>query len=380
MRYRKSQQTPVWITAVLAILLFTAIVLQPSSHLTANTSASAVNVPIAEHPYLTFHYSFDDKIVKLKPGMSKGDIDQLLGKGTTYRSPGFDYDKHGDLIIAYENDQAVYFSADDEQASLNGTIDASSTIEKVRQQLGSPSIEKTGEYFFKEINGEIAQVKADEEVKGIPSSSLYLLRFYSSYADELYSFSIERGDFKNIAETRVAAGNSLAGLPSKPKPFAMWDLSVQSGNGKSRVAIGMSKSAVDKHLGIPESYDGFGGKWYVYNGVEVFYRNKKAVAIRISLGEDYTEIYRTPRGLGLLSNVAKLIKLYGQPTSRSENSMEYIFYKSKTGLIKMPRILGPLEKRPPAEQTYVISITKTNDGNELIDYLLISDYKFAYAL
>ncbi|QMV42995.1 hypothetical protein FPL14_18760 [Cohnella cholangitidis] len=362
---------------VLLFLLIAASFFPPFSRLSAESPSSPPSVPIADHPYLTLHYSIGGNIVKLKPGMSKKNVDQLLGTGITYRTPAFDYDKHGDLIIAYENDQAVYFSVEGGKASLNGTIDESSAREDVERQLGSPSLKETGEYLFRETDGEISQIKPNENVAGIEESSLYRLKFYSSHRDEIYSFSIERGDFKPIADDRVAAMNSHIVRPDKTKPFTMWDLSVQADGGKGRVAIGMSKTSVDKLLGDPGTRDGFAGKFYVYEGAEVYYRNKKAVAILIRLDEDFTKIYRTPRGLGLLTDFEGLVKLYGQPTHVSDKIIDYSFYKKKDGLGKMTETTSPLEI-PPIDQRYYMSFILTDDESKLISYILISDHEFAY--
>ncbi|RED64708.1 hypothetical protein [Cohnella lupini] len=373
-------------TYVVLYLMIIAVLIPPSSFAYADKQPSIQDkVPIADHPYLTIHYSVNGNTVKLIPGMSKKAIDDLIGEGITYRSAGFDYDMHGELLIAYENDQAAYFSVEnDVQASLNGLIGESSSLEDVRQLLGRPSIEETGEYLFIESDGSFQQVNPGEDVSRVPGSATYRLRFNSSYTDEIYSFDIKREDFRSLAEERVAALNSLEDLPAKPKPYTMWDLSVQTADDKRRIAIGMSKAEVDRQFGKPTSYRGLWRTlWYDYRGADVFYRKGKVAGIKIALGQDSTEIFRTPRGLGLLTNEAKMIRLYGKPGHISKGSIEYFFYKSQSGLRKLPSLpqLTIQEERPPTDQSYVISIILSlNHDEKLIDYLFISDFKFAYEL
>ncbi len=91
---RKTRHVGRWVTHLVSIMILVVILwtVTVSDSLKVNAAASSVSVvngSIIQHPYLTIQVLMQKKPIVIRPGMTKQQVDQLLGKPIEIESPSF---------------------------------------------------------------------------------------------------------------------------------------------------------------------------------------------------------------------------------------------------------------------------------------------------
>ena len=127
------------------------------------------------------------------------------------------------------------------------------------------------------------------------------------------------------------AGNTNA-VNMEPDTFSKQDMAIYKiDNSKERVSYGMSRKAAEKVLGT--GVEGITNSYTYESGVNVLYREDKAVAIRLQGGTQGE--FRTARGAEAGMTKAEIKQLYGEKyalesSGRTMETMEY-YYNAETG-------------------------------------------------
>ncbi|WP_379129722.1 hypothetical protein [Paenibacillus sp. sgz500958] len=127
----------------------------------AASSANVVSGSIIQHPYLTIQILKENKPVYIRPGMTKQQVDHLLGKPTEIGYPGFRGYAYGNSIttghvtVGYLNGLAASISTTGYETSLNGQFKFGTPWKKVLMKLGQPSRTEDSrrEYVFQLTKG-----------------------------------------------------------------------------------------------------------------------------------------------------------------------------------------------------------------------------------
>lgn len=161
----------------------------------------------------------------------------------------------------------------------------------------------------------------------------------------------------------------LAGCGSK-EGITTDDLSlVKLDDEKAKVYYGMPREEVEKILGDPDEST----KLYtVYeSGVQVLYRDNKVV--KLSIGEDAADQFKTAGGAGIGSTKEQLTEIYGDKFIKpnGEQNLDYLYDPENNEYVES------FEKvdRNLLERCYLVSMMFDNDNK--VDAITLSDYKAA---
>lgn len=356
--------------AVAAVIALAGI---PASYGQAFAEAAVI-----DHPLLTVHYPVKIKTVKLRLGMSKKQVNMLIGKAKRYQLPNQVYYKYRGLTVAYEGDRLAMIVLD-ETGSLNGEVKPGMEWREAAGLLGIHADSGIRRLWFKADASGVKRLDDPAAIKAAAGDSdVYVLdvgvnAFGVVSAVQLYSM-----EYKNKLMIKTEEMNRLAGLSSALPHLTVEDLSLKTGDGVGRASLGMTKDEVDRLLGKSRAFRHASSiVMHQYDGVRMYYRNGRAAAIQIDLDMESTRIYRTAEGeVSLLTSAAKLERLFGKPYYDDGSVLGYKFYRSGSRLVKLGAD-EPLELLNDKD-VYDLSFIVTNDTNRLATYMLICDRQFAH--
>ncbi|MDQ6423222.1 copper amine oxidase N-terminal domain-containing protein [Paenibacillus sp. LHD-117] len=165
-------------------------------------------------------------------------------------------------------------------------------------------------------------------------------------------------------------------ISDDPGEFTVEDLHVKDSVTGATFALGMTKEEVEAILGEPD--DEFLGR-YMYEGLEVYYRENKAAGFIIDAGDNLTNRFRTNRDIGLGNPKNDVFEAYGNGgVDEKINTVSYVFQNESSGQLKK---LEPMAFAKPGEvdmdSIYVLSILFWDNQYETTSFILIGDHRFA---
>ncbi|MGM0884901.1 MAG: hypothetical protein ACQEXQ_28150 [Bacillota bacterium] len=236
-------------------LILMLVVIIGSMNLSINSlGAASTDAAVIENPLLTVHYPVGGETVNLKPGMSKKEVDELIGTPKMFRLPSQDYYKYNELIIAYDNERVAMIILD-EKVSLNGSIKNGIAWKEAAKQIGSVAAIGYGDFIFKFENGKAELVTDPVAIIGaMKEPSAYLLDIGVNFSGNVSSIIIHNIGYKNKLDNIISELNNLASLPLFPPPRTVSDISLVTEDKRRKVSLKMNKKEVDKMLGKLKPY------------------------------------------------------------------------------------------------------------------------------
>lgn len=162
-----------------------------------------------------------------------------------------------------------------------------------------------------------------------------------------------------------------------PGELTLDDLGIADAVTGAEIQLGMTREDVEKQLGEP--IDEFVGR-YNYDGLQVYYRDGKAVGFIINASDNETDRFKTTRGIGLGTPYRDVLSQYGSPRGQEstygdfyDSSIIYLFKDEEGILEKLTSRLEPWD----TSKVYYLSMNVFNNGNRTIGFLLIGDKQFA---
>ncbi|MCA0758476.1 hypothetical protein KP806_25805 [Paenibacillus sp. N4] len=344
---------------------------------TAYGQASAESAGI-DHPLLTVHYPVKFKTVKLRLGMSKKQVGMLIGKAKRYQVPNQVYYKYRGMTVAYEGDRLAMI-VPDETGSLDGGVRPGMEWREAAGLLGIKADSGIRSLWFKADASGVKQLDDPAAIKAAEEDSdVYVLDVGVNALGVVSAVQLYSREYKNKLMEKTAEMNRLADLSSALPRLTVENLSLKTGDGVRRAALGMTKEEADRVLGKSRAFRHASGiVMHQYDGVRIYYRNGRAAAIQIDLDMESTRIYRTAGGeVSLLTSAAKLERLFGKPYYDDGQVLGYKFYRSGNRLVKLGAD-EPLEALKDKD-VYDLSLIVTDDKNRLVTYMLLCDRQFAY--
>jgi hypothetical protein len=311
-------------------------------------------------------------------GMSKRDIDKLLGLPETYLSPdGSEYYKYDDVMAGYMDERLALFSLG-EQSSMSNGISLATNPADAAKKLGTASIPNSLTYGYRWDNkqGLLEMINGAEALKQLEGqSNLYELQLAANAIGDLYSIQIVRSDYTAAMKERVAQINAAA-MPIEPaQPITAADMAmVREENGtKIAITLGMSRKEVEAIVGAPLIETNFG---ISYDGIKVGYRDDRVVALTIKLGDESKTIYKTARGAGVLNSRQVIEAMYGEPTSYKQPYLNYLL-SSQGNNGSLHVITAEELEQQKIKPAYYLSLLIGDSSEERVEFLSISDFQYA---
>ncbi|SEO34739.1 hypothetical protein [Paenibacillus sp. OV219] len=329
---------------------------------------------ILNYSPLTAYIPINGRNVALQLGMTKGEIDLLLGKPQVIKTLSGDYYRYGeDITIGYVGTRAAMIDPGMEGA-LRKRVKPGQSWEQAAALLGEPTLVagsdriyryQANSYLFKQLR------TAKELAAAVGRSDVYEVIVSLNAFGEISSEVMFGVSYKRDVIRAIQLANSTDGLPHSHAPFVLDDLAVIDELGRT-VRLGMEMADVDKLLGSHESYT-MSLPIHEYDSMSVYYRGTKAVGIKPR--EDPAHLFRTPRGITMQSSAAILERLYGKPTAADPSSWTYYFKRKGSELQLLTEFpIMPDPDRAPYD--YGISVILSDGPSPVITFLLIGDAAF----
>ncbi|AZN39282.1 hypothetical protein [Paenibacillus albus] len=308
----------------------------------------------------------------LQLGMTKREVDLLLGKPQVIKTLSSDYYRYGDdITIGYAGERAAMIDPGME-GSLRGKVKPGQSWEEAAMLLGEPSLVDGSDriYIYQANSYRFKQLRTAEEIAGATRrSGVYEVIVSLNAFDEISSTVLFKASYKRDAARKMQLANSTDGLPLTPKPFVTDELALTDELGRT-VRLGMEMKDVDKLLGSYESYT-MSLLIHEYDSMSVYYRGTKAVGIK--LREDPAHLFRTPRGITIQSSAKVLERLYGKPTAVDQSFWTYYFAENTSGLALLKELPA---RSANVSYDYGISVILSDGPSPIVTYLLIGDALF----
>ncbi|MBD3919301.1 hypothetical protein H8B09_11095 [Paenibacillus sp. PR3] len=328
---------------------------------------------------LTIVQQKDGNTVTIQMGMSKEQIDNLLGEPEAYLSPeGSDYYMYDDVTVGYMDDHLALFSFG-ENSSLSNGISLETSPNEAVEKLGEASIPNSMAYGYHwdSKTDSLDLVQGEELMKQLEGQpDFYQLQFGSNALGSLSSIQISRSDYTQALEKHVTQMNEAVILDEPALPITLADLSMikVDGGAQSAISLGMTRKEAEAIVGEPISDSRIGGVGY--DGILVAYRNDKVVALTIRLSEESKTLYKTVRGAGLLNSRKVIEGLYGLATSYQSPYLTYLISSGDT--VGSLHLLTEAEMNESTNKpSYYLSMLLNTNDDELVEFLSISDLQFA---
>jgi hypothetical protein len=174
--------------------------------------------------------------------------------------------------------------------------------------------------------------------------------------------------------------NSKEDSSFKPGVYTINDLQILDTKTNSIIEIGMSLEKVRELLGKESEID-FKGIYH-FSGLNVFFRNNKAVALMVNAGENIVNRYISNRGVGLSTGLDSVLEKYGETEVEDLYDNYTINY---IGKLNGNQLTTNTENDPKwgtenQDRIYVINFTFFNNKNKTVSGIFISDHTFAYKM
>lgn len=184
------------------------------------------------------------------------------------------------------------------------------------------------------------------------------LRFISESLDKEVSWDGETGAIQ---------------VSNRPKEFTMDDWAIRDTSTGSIIRLGMTREEVEKQLGEHTDEIDF-RKIFIYNGLEIFYRDNKVAGLMINASNNLTNRFQTNRAIGLGSSLKDVMSRYGNGWLESQyHSITYKFMNENGKLRKM--VDG--DRIEDFTTVYVISVLYFDNPNKTASMILLGDFNFA---
>ncbi|MBM7564948.1 hypothetical protein [Paenibacillus sacheonensis] len=342
----------------------------------AEASKNAVNEGVIEHPYLSIQVMNDNKPVMLRLGMTKQQIDRLLGEPVESESTyfkGYAYGKTYVVFVGYLNGRAASISATGYEISLNGQFKFGTPWQKVMDKIGQPTQKTSGsrEYVFQLASGKLKQLYG-KAIQGAASSraDIYTLRVFIRSSGNVSGFEVVQAAFTQAMEDRLTKPD-----PTRPI-FSEADITgIKSGDDK-RISLGMTREEVEKRCGKPDGHLYYSSVIMdAYDTVSVYYRKDVVAAILVDPSTNPQTA--TNRGLSMPADRTAVVRAYGQPTSSEPSGLDYNFEWIGGGLQAMS-MYKAFDQRFWHNERFALSFIAYESNPDRIEYFILSDHDFRY--
>lgn len=342
-------------------------------------SNQTINGSKPDHPYLSAHYRLNGKVILVKPGMSRIEVDKLLGEPKVLRTREESLYQYGEVEIAYSNDRVTYINTGS-GAALNAQIKYGLKWSQVVKRMGQPTV-VTGNnriYMYKmDQDGSVRKLTNHTQVKyAVGQSNVYSVWISVNPIDTVVGVSVWQDSFRVELENRRQSLQEHR--PDLPDGWQLTidELAIVDELHQVVVKLGMDKDEVDRNLGECELVQFTNVLPRCdYEGLKVYYRDDKAAGIVVS--EASSSIYTTPTGIGLLSTVEHATSLYGEPYEYEGGYLTFLLEPSGDNLVPVVKEETPVSL---STERYVLSFLVQGVDPGLITYMMIADQSMAYTM
>ncbi|QJD82908.1 hypothetical protein [Cohnella herbarum] len=344
-------------------------------HARAASSSNLVIASVIQHPYLTIQVMSQKKRIALRPGMTKVQIDRLLGKPNEVESAdfkGYSYGSTPTVLVGYLNGKAASIFATGYETSLNGQYKFGSPWKKVLSKIGQPSLktDRNGDYVFQMVNGKLKQIygKAIQDGKG--RTDVYTLRFGISPSDNVSGIKVVQAAFTQFMEERYTEP-----VPNKPT-FAEEEITGINDRDDKRISLGMSRKEVEALYGKPDSPLNYSSVVMdSYDSFSVYYREDLVAAILVVPSLD--SLVATNKGLSMPTDRKEVLRIYGDPTYNDSLSLNYNFKWIEDRLQSM-NMFEATDRNNWQNSIYLLSFIANELNPDRIEYFILSDSEFRF--
>ncbi|WP_339816448.1 outer membrane protein assembly factor BamE [Paenibacillus sp. FSL R7-0216] len=374
---RKSKHGSRWNTNTVLIMILVAILWTVFVSHNVNAAASKtneVNGSIVQHPYLTVEVLKQKKMIAIRPGMTKQQVDQLLGKPDEVESSavkGYSYNiNFSTLFVGYLKGKVAYIFTSGYDTSLNSQFKFGSPWKKVVAKLGEPLQfnEYTYYYVFQLTNGKLKQIYGMDIQASEGRADVYTLKFTISESGNIRSISVEQSAFIQAMEDRFTKSD-----PNKPTFTEEEIIGIRNGEDKP-ITLGMRRETVEATYGKPTGQLSYSMVVMdTYGAISVYYRDEIVAAILVDPSPDA----QTNKGLRMPANRKEVLSIYGEPTSSSLSGLSYSFEVIDDRLQAMG-LFKSVDPRYMKNEKYELTFITSETNSDQIDYFILNDYDFYY--
>lgn len=362
-------------TAVILALVLILSLMAVSGPLSVNAAASSTSIVsggVIQHPYLTIQFQKQGVPASIRPGMSKQQVDKLLGTPAVVESDSFRgyFYSMASLMIGYLDGRVASIATSTTEASLNGLFKRGTPGTKVLAKLGQPSQKNDlrYEYVFQITNGKLKQIYGQAVPLSKGRSDVYTLRFTVKSNGNIIGISVQQSAFTQAMEDRI----------NKPDPnrsaFAVEDIIGISSGGDKRISLGMNRETVEEKYGKPDGQLSYGmAVMDTYGTISVFYRDEIVAAILVDPKADT----QTNKGLRMPASRNEVLRMYGEPTSSESSGLEYHFEQVGAQLQSM-NFYRWADSKYHRNNLYSLSFVAYEDDSNRIEYFILNDFDFIY--
>lgn len=373
---RKTRHVGRWVTHLVSIIILVVILwtVTVSDSLKVNAAASSVvNGSIIQHPYLTIQVLMQKKPIVIRPGMTKQQVDQLLGKPIEIESSGFEgyaYSSTPAVQVGYLNGKVASIFTTGYESSLNGQFKYGTPWKKVLAKLGQPSQmeEYRYHYVFQLTNRKLKQIYGKDIQAGKGSMDVYTLTFTSSMSGNVEGIFVEQAAFTQAMEDRYTK-------PDPTKPTFPEEEIIGISNGEDKpISLGMRRETVEAANGKPDGHLSYSMVVMdSYGKVSVYYRGDIVAAILV----DPSPEAQTNKGLRMPVSRKEVLRIYGEPTFSNPLSLDYSFEVVGDRLQAMG-MFKSLDPKYGQNEKYSLTFIANETNPDQIEYFILNDSDFLY--
>ncbi|WP_162341817.1 outer membrane protein assembly factor BamE domain-containing protein [Paenibacillus paridis] len=360
-------------TSMVQFIILSTIAISNPLHVNAATSiTNVVNGNVIQHPYLTIQVIKQGNPISIQPGMSKQQVDKLLGTPVEVESSSFKGYSYSSamVFVGYIDGKAASIFTSTNKASLNGQFKIGTPWKKVLAKLGQPSQKNDYryDYVFQIINGKLKQIYGKSIALGKGKSDVYTLRFVENTNGNISGITVEQSAFTQSMEDRLTKPD-----PNKPT-FAIEEIiGIRSGDGK-RISLGMKRETVEEQYGKPDGHFSYGmAVMDTYGTISIFYRDEIVAAILVDSSADI----QTNKGLKMPASRNEVLRSYGEPTFNESGSLDYNFEQVGTRLQAM-NMFKSTDRIFHFNEKYSLTFVADEDDPNQMDYFILNDFDFIY--
>ncbi|WP_166243131.1 hypothetical protein [Paenibacillus turpanensis] len=159
--------------------------------------------------------------------------------------------------------------------------------------------------------------------------------------------------------------------------FVQEDLELKDAGGAT-IGLGMSKDELTQLIGNHVDTIDF-IDIYLFEGLEIHYKNEKVNAILIRDNTPSNKRFKTLKGIGFGDSFSDVIHAYGTggfvDVNYGTKSITYLFERTDEGNFRILK-----SRMDMKEKERFLSLSMAFDKNDNIIFLMIADYDFSYGL
>lgn len=364
------------LTIIIVIVWVTAFSNPHAVLATASNKNIVVNSGMVQHPYLSIQATSGSKTILIRPGMTKQQIDQLLGKSVELEMSNFKGYSYGDgltipnISVGYLNGKAASIYASGYKISLSGQFKFGTPWKSVLTKLGQPSRAADGiyDYVFQWVNGKLKRIYGDAIQAGMGRPDVYTLSFYTSTSGNIQAVKIEQAAFTQSMEDRLKNPD-----PTKPTFAEEEIIGIFNGENKP-ISLGMSREAVEKTNGKPDGQYAYSMvTMNRYGSVSVYYREERVAAILIESPSGVL----TSKARQMPTSRAEVLRLYGEPTFNERMNLSYKF-EVFSGRLQAMGTIKSTDSRYWKNEKYALSFIFSDRNANQLESVILHDFAFYY--